>query len=120
MSEIFNNLFSKAKDLADLTGKKAGEIIDVSKIKISIAEINSEIKKNHEEIGKLYYDMEINGNDNLALMNTLIEDINQKKEKISNLNERYEELKNVIVCPNCKTKNESESIYCTKCGEKIN
>ncbi len=120
MSEVFNNLFSKAKDLADLTGKKAGEIIDVSKIKISIADINSEIKKNHEEIGKLYYDMEENGNDNTVLMNSLIEDINEKKEKLLELNKKYQDIKNVITCPNCETKNEKDNIYCTKCGEKLN
>lgn len=119
MSDIFDNIISKAKDLADMTGQKAGEIIDVSKIKISIADIKNAINKSYEEIGKYYYDQTVNNNDNSALIQTLIEDVNEKNQKLNELNEKYEQIKNIIICPNCKTKNESGSYYCSKCGEKI-
>lgn len=119
MKDVFDNIISKANDFADFTGQKVGEMIDVSKIKISISNLKNSISKDYEEIGKYYYDQKINGNDNSALIDTLIEDINEKNEKLSELNEEYEQIKNIVICPNCNAKNESENSFCKKCGTKL-
>ncbi len=40
-----NEFINTAKELADLAGKKAGEAVEVSKLKINNAKINGEIQK---------------------------------------------------------------------------
>lgn len=119
MKDVFDNIISKANDFADFTGQKVGEMIDVSKNRIANSNFKNSISKDYEELGKYYYDQKINGNDNSALMDTLIDDINEKKEKLSELNEEYEQIKNVIVCPKCNAKNDKESSFCNKCGTKL-
>ena len=41
-----NEFINTAKELADLAGKKAGEAVEVSKLKINNVKINGEIQKN--------------------------------------------------------------------------
>ena len=40
-----NEFINTAKELADLAGKKAGEAVEVSKLKINNVKINGEIQK---------------------------------------------------------------------------
>ena len=50
-----NEFINTAKDLADLAGKKAGEAVEVSKLKINNVKINGEIQKTYEKLGAFVY-----------------------------------------------------------------
>ena len=48
---LFEDVVINAKSAANAVGKKAGQLVDVSKLKISAAELNNEINKKYEQGG---------------------------------------------------------------------
>ena len=53
---LFEDVVINAKSAANVVGKKAGQLMDISKLKISAAELNNEMNKKYEALGKAVYD----------------------------------------------------------------
>lgn len=54
MNEL-NTLFGKARSFANAVGKKTGEVVETSKVKLQMVSVNGEISRAYEEIGSLVY-----------------------------------------------------------------
>lgn len=52
---ILDDVVINAKSAAEAVGKKAGQIVDVSKLRINVAELNAEISKRYEALGEYVY-----------------------------------------------------------------
>ena len=53
---ILDDVVVNAKPAAEAVGRKAGQLVDVSKLRISAAEVNSEITKRYETLGRYVYE----------------------------------------------------------------
>ena len=53
---IFDDVVINAKSAAEAVGRKAGQIVDVSKLRIGAAEVNAEITKRYESLGQYVYE----------------------------------------------------------------
>ena len=53
---IFDDVVINAKSAAEAVGRKAGQLVDVSKLRIGAAEVNAEITKRYEILGQYVYD----------------------------------------------------------------
>ena len=53
---ILDDVVINAKSAAEAVGKKAGQIVDVSKLRINVAELNAEISKRYEALGEYVYE----------------------------------------------------------------
>ncbi len=60
---VFEDVILNAKVAMEAVGKKAGDMVDVSKLKVSAAEISREITHQMEEIGRLVYNSKKAGTD---------------------------------------------------------
>ena len=53
---ILDDVVINAKTAAEAVGKKAGQIVDVSKLRFNVAELNAEISKRYEALGEYVYE----------------------------------------------------------------
>ena len=56
---IFDDVVVNAKSAAQTVGKMAGQFVDMSKLRINMAELNGEITKRYQGLGRFIYEAKI-------------------------------------------------------------
>ena len=116
---LFENFVSNAKQAANAVGKKTGELADTSKLKLQAVDINTDIKKSYEALGKAFYQSKKQGADNAAEMDELVAFISQKYDELDTVNEQLAKLSSKTFCTRCGEPNPKAAGFCSKCGEKL-
>ncbi len=116
---IFEDVIYNAKTAVSNVGKKAGKIVDVSKLTITAAELNSEISKKCEILGRVFYESKTTDKSYDTAIDELVEKISELKGELDSVNELLAETKNKIKCPKCSAVNPKDAIFCEKCGERL-
>ena len=99
--------------------KVSGEAVEFTKLKFKIGEINDKIEQAYSDIGKEVYKSRIDDQFDAEFVNEKCDIITNLKIECEKLEEELAILTNKKNCSNCSFKNNSEAIYCSKCGEKI-
>ena len=115
---IFEETVVKAKEIADITGKKAGEIINLQKLRVSAATVSSQIAKLYEVLGRLHYDAVKSGTTNMSEADTVAE-IDEKRDELVELKSKIAQAKGKRICAACKAPNLAEAVFCHQCGQKL-
>lgn len=115
---LFEDVVINAKSALNVVGKKAGKIVDVSKLKISAVEIQNKIAKLYEELGRCAYKSFKNGN-TLSCVEEYAKKIDILKEEFISIDEKIAEMKKKVRCSQCGFINLEDAVYCCKCGAKI-
>lgn len=115
----WNDWINTAKDLADLAGKKAGEAVEVSKLRLNNVKINGEIQKTYEKLGAFVYQFRKQGEENPELIDMCVREIDDLLAQMEENEEKINETKHKVKCPNCGTLNDVQAVYCMKCGGKL-
>ena len=53
---VFDDVITNAKSAAQTVGKVAGQFVDMSKLRLNLAELNGEINKRYQELGQFIYE----------------------------------------------------------------
>lgn len=115
---LFEDVLINAKSALDVVGKKAGKLVDVSKLKISAVEIQNKISKLYEELGRCAYKSFKDGQE-LTCVEEYAKKIDILKEEFISIDEKIAEMKKKVRCSKCEFINLEDAIYCCKCGAKI-
>ena len=95
------------------------ELINV--IKEQIEEEQKEIKENFTKLGNVYY--ERHQDDESAEFSELCKEISMQYAEIEQMNQKIINLmlseEEAVICPNCGSKNEKDSLFCGECGYKL-
>ena len=116
---LFEETAVKAKDAFDAVAKKTNEVIGIQKLKISAARVESQMSKDYEILGRMFFDENADNEELGEAYKTLIDGIKDSKEELESINSQIDEQKKTIKCPNCGAKNPDVSKYCSECGEKL-
>lgn len=116
---ILDDVVVSAKTAATTVSKKAGEFVDVSKLRIQASELNSEISKRYEALGRVVYDSKKEENEIEGLVDECVRSIDALYEKLDVTNEKIARLSKKSVCKSCGYNNANEAVFCSRCGEKI-
>ena len=114
-----NEFINTAKELADLAGKKAGEAVEVSKLKINNVKINGEIQKTYEKLGAFVYKFRKSGEENNELIDMCVKEIDELLAALEENEKRINETRHKVKCPDCGALNAIQAVYCMKCGGKL-
>lgn len=116
---ILDDVVVNAKSAAEAVSRKAGQIVDVSKLHINAAELNSEISKRYQALGQYVYENvreTVSGDAEAAgKMAELDELMVQHSAVQKELNDKQ----NKILCPGCGKSCSTNSSYCSTCGTKL-
>lgn len=113
---FFNKNSSPIKKI-EISSKKVKKGGDITKLEEKIDQENSEIKENFLEIGKLYY--ELYKNDSHEKLIPLCNVVDESYRIIGLCEKQKLFLQGIQICPNCKTHVSLDSLFCNKCGTKI-
>ena len=116
---MIEDIFGKAKKVANAAGKKTGELVELSKLKLNAMQINTDIKALYQKLGGAVYSMKRASYENQELLDSLMEEIDDKREELKAVNDQIAALQKAKECPCCQTKNPKEAYYCQKCGSKL-
>lgn len=115
-----DKFFSEIKNTADKVAKKSGELVEMSKVKLSIVSTKSEIGTNFKMLGELVYLAQRNGQEpDTKKIEETIEKINELYDKLDELSEVSSALKNEKICAYCGKSNPIEQPFCGGCGQKF-
>ena len=114
-----NEFINTAKELADLAGKKAGEAVEVSKLKINNVKINGEIQKTYEKLGAFVYKFRKSGEENNELIDMCVKEIDELLATLEENEKRINETRHKVKCPDCGALSDIQAVYCMKCGGKL-
>lgn len=115
----WEDIVLNAQTAVSSMGKKATEIKDVSRLRISAAETTRAISGKFEEIGRAVYEARKSGVDSSEKVEKKIAETEELYAQLEALNERIAEMKKTTKCPACGAQNEKENSYCPKCGQKL-
>lgn len=116
---MFEDVFGKAKKAANVAGKKTEELVEISKLKFSAMQINTDIKALYEKLGNAVYSMKKANYENPELVDGLVEEIDDKRKELKDIHDEIAVLQKAKECPCCQTKNPKDAYYCQKCGSKL-
>lgn len=117
--DIFDDVVVNAKAAASAVSKKATDVYDTSKHKITAAEIRSDINKKLRDLGALTYKSKIHGTDYSEKIENIITEITDLKDNLNVINEHISAAKNQKRCPHCGAGIPKNSVFCNICGEKL-
>lgn len=116
---ILDDVVVNAKSAATAVGKKAGEIVDLSKLRISAADISGEINRKFQELGRILYHAKKDGAEEEEATKECIASIENLYEELDAVNAQIVLMRHKKVCSNCKKENPEEAAYCSACGTAL-
>ncbi len=115
----FEAIAEKTKQLTGSGIRKADEMFSVSKLKLECIRIDNTIKTKYAELGKMMYNMVKDDNADSEKISDAVMEIDRLYKKMAQVNEKIEEVKKIVTCPECGTKNKFTSNYCSSCRHKL-
>lgn len=116
---ILDDVMTNAKSAAEAVGKMAGQWVDASKLKISAAEINSEIDKRYEALGRYVADACREAVSVDAEAAGKLAEIDELKTQLEAIQKELADKSNKVTCPTCGKQSPNTACYCSVCGTKL-
>ncbi len=115
----FTALKKRIMDTAESAGKKAGDMVELTKMKMQVSQYKSELSKAHEKLGAMVYNMMKEDEEDTSAISVCIDEIDYILDKIQEAEEKVKELRKVTCCQSCGGEISSDVCFCPKCGAKI-
>lgn len=128
LRELVQRVKASAQVVGDLTvsaattvGKKAGDVVELSKLNIRIYELKNEIEVMEKEIGHTLYEAHLSPDTDTGEIEELFLSIDQKWEQVAELQEKLTAAKKTRQCPNpaCGKTCRKEDTFCPSCGTAL-
>ena len=116
---LLEDVVVNAKEAVNAVGKKAGQMVDISKLRLNAADLNNEISKRFEALGRVIYDSKKTENDSADLVNECITAIDELYEQLDAVNDQISALRSRVLCKKCGAENPAEACSCNMCGSKL-
>jgi len=116
----FEDVFVKAKKTIEKAGEKAGQALDIQKLKISAAELRYKINKDYARLGKAVYLSSQDGKNREGEREPIIAEIKRKSEALAELAQQICEAEGKTRCSACGYVNHPPAVFCSICGKKLN
>lgn len=113
---ILDSIISQARDVATDVGKRAGDVVEVSKLKLQEISLGSDIDKVYEKLGLMVYEMVKAGTANQGLVDECVAEIDGLKTELDVIRGKLDELHNVHRCDSCGNAVDVRAQFCPNCG----
>ena len=111
---IFDDVVVNAKTAASAVSKKAGELYDLSKLRIALAGLRSDLNKQYQALGEAVYSEAPEEE-----IDAIKSDIAEIKQNIVDVEKILASTRNTVKCPQCGQKLNKNAAFCFTCGAAI-
>lgn len=116
---MFEDILAKARDIVEAAKDKTGEVVDKTKLKMTISDLEKKLAATFEGIGRLVYDAQVSGEDIEALKADAFETVKELQAELASLQAKLYEMDGVVCCTECGAPNEKDAAFCKKCGKAL-
>jgi hypothetical protein len=116
---VLEDVVVNAKSAAETVGREAGRLVDLSKLRFTASDIQREMAKEYETLGKMVYDSYKAGTSVDAGFSDHFKVIDELNDKLTEVNAMINTLSKKTVCTSCGFKNDDKAVYCSRCGKKL-
>jgi peptidoglycan hydrolase CwlO-like protein len=116
---VLDDMIVNAKSAADAVGKTASKLVDLSKLRISAADLNAEINKKFESLGCAVYEARKSGTNVDETIEKSMTEIDELKAQLAAVNAQLAAAHQKVLCSNCGHENDPDAVFCGKCGHKL-
>ncbi|MGI6776663.1 MAG: zinc-ribbon domain-containing protein [Acetivibrionales bacterium] len=116
---FFENLGKRVGEVAQTAAKKSSDLMEITKLNMSISTEEDKIQKLYQKIGREVYQRFCSNDEVLDYFKEDCKSISNHMENISSIKEKIRQIKNIRVCTGCGAEIGSSSSFCPKCGTKI-
>ena len=117
---MMEDLYIKIRDKVNELGKTTGKYVDISKLKIKVAECENDINIKLQKIGNTVFEQTQNGDVfDVSDVTDMINEIKDLKKAKSDYEMKINKLKGKCVCGVCKSLNGYDAQYCSSCGNDL-
>ena len=116
---LLDDVMVNVKSAANTVSKKTSNIVDYSKLKFTASGLSNEISKKYQTLGEEVYTCSKIGVEDSRSIELLIQEIDELKAQLQTTNEYIMAARHKVVCPSCKAELDKDSLFCNKCGAKI-
>lgn len=115
---VFEKVGRKVSDTARAAAKKSGDIVEVTKLSMSIGGEEEKINKVYIDLGKAIYEAFSNGGEVDESFKGYCESIKSYEDNIKEIKLKILELKDLKLCQSCESEVDAEFDFCPRCGAK--
>ena len=115
----FSVFVSEAGKITKTVAGKTNNLVDVTKLNLTLNDTGRKISTLYEKIGEAVYEKYLAGEITDDSFVDLFKEIDAFKDEQEILKAQIAELKNAITCPECGQNNDKGSEFCSKCGAKL-
>jgi uncharacterized membrane protein YvbJ len=115
---ILENISKKVTEVAQVAAKKSSEVVEITKLNISINTEEDKIQKLYEEIGRIVYNYFKSQENVPDELKEVCAEIQQSETNIKNHKRRILEIKSLKLCGNCGAELGEDVNFCPQCGAR--
>ena len=108
-----------AAKAADAAGKTAASVLSATKLNLQIFDLNTEVEILYKEIGKMVHSEHLGKEEDPAVLQIKLQLIDEKLQKISELQEQLHAERSEVFCPNCGKQCKKDDAFCSHCGAQL-
>lgn len=117
------SMFDTVKDMISKTAKDAAKVsgtaVEYTKSKFKLSEVNHKINEKYAQIGKMVYSTSIGEDVDSDEIEKICSEIANLLKEAEAYEDAANKAANKKVCPNCGAAVSGKSVFCNKCGNKI-
>lgn len=116
---MIDDMWVNAKSAAETVGKKAGQMLDRSKLRLAVMDVKGELSKKYRLLGKLCYEAHKSGKDYTESQQALLENITELNAQLASLRDMLAGIEKKVKCAACGSYNQKGALFCSKCGARL-
>ena len=116
---MWDDYFNSFKDITGTVIERTGKLVDVSRLRLTSAEISKEITRRYEALGRVVYDSAKAGTDISGLVTECVRSIDALYGRLDSVNSRVADLRDKKYCSSCGAVVDKESLFCSRCGSRV-
>ncbi len=116
---LFDDVIVNTAAAVDAVSKKATEIVDKSRVRVSSAELKRRISAQFETLGRYVYDTTVAGTTDSEVVNQYTREISELIKELKSLQDSLAASSGKIICPSCECENPCDSLFCRRCGSSL-
>ena len=115
---VLEKFSKKITETAKAAAKKSGDIVEVTKLNMSINTEEDKVQKLYEEIGRIVYNYFKSQENVPEELKEVCAEIQRSENIIKNYKKRILELKSLKLCDYCGAELEGDENFCPYCGAR--
>lgn len=116
---LFDEIKDRAVDAVQIAGKKVEEAYGGTKLKVQIADKQSQVRNLYRQLGQVVYENSKKDEPELEAVEDKIAEIDLVLEAIEELKKQERKAKKLVVCPSCSADVDENSNFCPVCGNEM-